>query len=84
MVFNGIFFWQAQPITIRYTAMDPIHKEMTVRIIGKSFYPKTLEITPGTTIAWIDENVFNYLASDSCASGSYVCLCARRSNPKRE
>lgn len=39
-------------------------KEVTVRIIGNSFFPKTIEITPGTTVTWINEDVFSYLAGE--------------------
>lgn len=50
--------------------IDPPHiygeetKDVTVRIIGNSYYPKTLEITPGTTVTWINEDVFSYLAGE--------------------
>lgn len=37
---------------------------MTVKIIGNSYYPKKLEITPGTTVTWINEDVFSYLAGE--------------------
>jgi nitrite reductase (NO-forming) len=39
-------------------------KEVTVKIIGNSYYPKILEITPGTTVTWINEDVFSYLAGE--------------------
>lgn len=39
-------------------------KNVTVRIIGNSYYPKKLEITPGTTVTWINEDVFSYLAGE--------------------
>jgi nitrite reductase (NO-forming) len=39
-------------------------KNVTVRIIGNSYYPKTVEITPGTTVTWINEDVFSYLAGE--------------------
>ncbi len=39
-------------------------KEVTVRIIGNSYYPKSIEITPGTTVTWINEDVFSYLAGE--------------------
>lgn len=38
--------------------------EVTVRIIGNSYYPKVLEITPGTTVTWINEDVFSLLAGE--------------------
>lgn len=38
--------------------------EVTVKIIGNSYYPKVLEITPGTTVTWINEDVFSYLAGE--------------------
>ena len=39
-------------------------KEFTVKIIGNSYYPKVLEITPGTTVTWVNEDVFSYLAGE--------------------
>jgi len=50
--------------------IDPPHsygpetKEVTVRIIGNSYYPKTLEIDPGTKVTWVNEDVFSYLAGE--------------------
>ena len=42
----------------------PDTDEVTVRIIGNSFYPKTIDITPGTTVTWINEDVFSFLAGE--------------------
>lgn len=42
----------------------PDEKEVTVRIIGNSFYPKAVQVTPGTTITWINEDVFTYMAGE--------------------
>jgi len=39
-------------------------KEVTVQIIGNSFYPKVLEITPGTTVTWINEDVFSFMSGE--------------------
>lgn len=50
--------------------IDPPHtygpddKEVTVQIIGNSYYPKKLEIDPGTTVTWVNEDVFSYLAGE--------------------
>lgn len=38
--------------------------EVTIRIIGNSYYPKTVDITPGTTVTWINEDVFSFLAGE--------------------
>jgi nitrite reductase (NO-forming) len=38
--------------------------EVTIQIIGNSFYPKTVEITPGTSVTWINEDVFSFLAGE--------------------
>lgn len=42
----------------------PETKEVTVKIIGNSFYPKVLHITPGTTVKWINEDVFSYMEGE--------------------
>lgn len=39
-------------------------KEVTVRMIGNSFDPKVIEITPGTTVTFVNEDVFSYLAGE--------------------
>lgn len=50
--------------------VDPVmsygagQKEVTIRIIGNSFYPKQVEITPGTTVTWINEDVFTFMAGE--------------------
>jgi nitrite reductase (NO-forming) len=35
--------------------------EVIVRIIGNSYYPKVIQVVPGTTIKWINEDVFAYM-----------------------
>jgi nitrite reductase (NO-forming) len=47
----------------------PVHfgedvKEVTVRMIGNSFDPKVIVITPGTTVTFVNEDVFSYLAGE--------------------
>ncbi len=37
---------------------------VTVRIKGNAFSPKRLEITPGTTVTWINEDVFSFMAGE--------------------
>lgn len=39
-------------------------KEVTVRIIGNSFSPKTVQVAPGTTVKWINEDVFTYMEGE--------------------
>ncbi|MEP7146207.1 MAG: plastocyanin/azurin family copper-binding protein, partial [bacterium] len=39
-------------------------KEVTVKIIGNSFFPKTIKIVPGTTVKWINEDVFSYMEGE--------------------
>ncbi len=39
-------------------------KEVIVRIIGNSFYPKVVQVAPGTTIKWINEDVFTYMEGE--------------------
>lgn len=36
-------------------------EEVTVRIIGNSYYPKVIQVVPGTTIKWVNEDVFTYM-----------------------
>lgn len=38
----------------------PEIKEVTVQIIGNSFYPKVIQISEGTTVKWINEDIFTY------------------------
>lgn len=38
--------------------------EVTVSIIGNSYHPKVIEIEPGTTVRFVNEDVFTYLAGE--------------------
>ncbi len=42
----------------------PETKEVIVRIIGNSYYPKVVKVAPGTTIRWINEDVFTYMEGE--------------------
>jgi nitrite reductase (NO-forming) len=39
-------------------------KEVIVRIIGNSYFPKIVKVAPGTTIRWINEDVFTYMEGE--------------------
>jgi nitrite reductase (NO-forming) len=39
-------------------------KEVIVRIIGNSYYPKVVQVAPGTTIKWVNEDVFTYMEGE--------------------
>ncbi len=39
-------------------------EEVVVRIIGNSFYPKVVDIKPGTTVTWVNEDVFSYMEGE--------------------
>jgi len=38
--------------------------EVFVQIIGNSYYPKIIEIEPGTRVTWVNEDVFTYMAGE--------------------
>jgi nitrite reductase (NO-forming) len=42
----------------------PGTREVTVSIIGNSYSPKVVEVEPGTTVRWVNEDVFTYLAGE--------------------
>lgn len=50
--------------------VDPIQifgpeiKEVTVEIIGNSYYPKTIQVTEGTVVKWINEDIFTYMEGE--------------------
>jgi nitrite reductase (NO-forming) len=46
------------------TRYAPGTREVEVSIIGNSFYPKVIEIEPGTTVRWVNEEAFAYLAGE--------------------
>ena len=54
-------------------------KEVTVRIIGNSYHPKIIQVVPGTTVRWINEDVFTYM--DGEFSGIHNALV--KSGPER-
>jgi nitrite reductase (NO-forming) len=39
----------------------PETKEVTVKIIGNSYWPKRVKVAKGTTVRWINEEVFAYM-----------------------
>ncbi len=39
-------------------------EEVFVEIIGNSYYPKVIEIAPGTRVTWVNEDVFTYMAGE--------------------
>jgi len=39
-------------------------KEVTVKIMGNSFFPKVLHIAPGTSVKWVDEDVFSFMEGE--------------------
>lgn len=38
--------------------------EVTVQIIGNSFHPKVVQVAPGTTIKWVNEDVFAFMEGE--------------------
>ncbi len=42
----------------------PETQEVIVRIIGNSYHPKIVKVAPGTTIKWINEDVFTYMEGE--------------------
>lgn len=39
-------------------------KEAIIRIMGNSYYPKVLNVAEGTTVKWINEDVFTYMEGE--------------------
>lgn len=57
----------------------PVHYDASadtviVKIIGNSFYPKILDIKPGTTVKWVNEDVFTYLSGEFSGLHNVVAL----------
>lgn len=46
------------------TVYGPEVEEVTIRILGNSFYPKAVQIAPGTKVRWVNEDAFAYLAGE--------------------
>ncbi len=42
----------------------PGTRQVDVKIIGNSYWPKVIEIEPGTTVTWTNEDTFTYLAGE--------------------
>lgn len=53
--------------------------EVIIRIIGNSYHPKVVQVAPGTTIKWINEDVFTFM--DGEFSGIHNVLV--KSGPDR-
>lgn len=48
----------------RPVVFGPEVKEVNVSIIGNSYHPKVIQIAPGTTVTWTNEDAFTYLAGE--------------------
>ena len=48
----------------RVVSYGPEVEEVVVEIIGNSYYPKVIEIEPGTRVTWVNEDVFTYMAGE--------------------
>lgn len=42
----------------------PETSEVKISIIGNSYHPKVVQVAPGTTITWTNEDAFTYLAGE--------------------
>lgn len=42
----------------------PETKQVTVKIIGNSYYPKVIQVAEGTKVKWINEDVFTYMEGE--------------------
>lgn len=52
----------------------PETKEAVVRIIGNSFFPKRVQVAAGTTIKWINEDVFAYMEGEFAGIHNAVAI----------
>lgn len=48
----------------RPVVFGPEVKEVHVSIIGNSYYPKVIQIAPGTKVTWTNEDAFTYMAGE--------------------
>ncbi len=48
----------------RPVVFGPESDEVHVSIIGNAFYPKVVQIAPGTKVTWTNEDAFTYLAGE--------------------
>lgn len=48
----------------RPVVYGPEVEEVIISIIGNSYWPKVVQVSPGTKITWINEDVFTYLAGE--------------------
>lgn len=54
----------AQARADRVVSFGPEVEQVFVEIIGNSYYPKVIEIEPGTTVTWVNEDVFTFMAGE--------------------
>jgi nitrite reductase (NO-forming) len=48
----------------RPVVFGPETKEVFVSIIGNSYYPKVIQVAPGTKVTWTNEDAFTYMAGE--------------------
>jgi len=49
-------------------------EEVIVKIIGNSFYPKVIDIKPGTKVTWVNEDVFSYMEGEFSGIHNVVAI----------
>ncbi|MCC5834524.1 MAG: multicopper oxidase domain-containing protein [Opitutales bacterium] len=54
----------------------PETEEVHISIIGNSYWPKVVQIAPGTKVTWTNEDVFTYLAGEYSGIHNAVALSA--------
>jgi len=57
-------FGIGSPDVDRPVRYGPEVDEVTVTILGNSYHPKIIEIEPGTTVRWVNEETFTYMQGE--------------------
>jgi nitrite reductase (NO-forming) len=64
----------------RPVIFGPETKEVHVSIIGNAFYPKVIQIAPGTKVTWTNEDAFTYLAGEYSGIHNAAAISAPEEN----
>lgn len=69
----------AQPVAVGAKALEPL--PVTVQMVGNSFYPKVLEIPVGTTVEFVNEDVFDLLEGERTGRHDAVVIDVQGPEP---
>ncbi|WP_413217650.1 multicopper oxidase domain-containing protein [Thermus oshimai] len=68
-----------QPVAVGERTLDPL--PVTIQMVGNSFYPKVVEVPVGTTVEFVNEDVFDLLEGERTGRHDAVVVDVKGPEP---